>query len=129
MRVDNIKHGNYEGYLWYSDAIEPELFNNNKYPDLEIRNPFIIEGFLFDKNQGLSYSIKFTDGQYIVNEYHPREDDENNPDVEIKEFYTHRIKGHKKIKFLQYWRAEKDEFCMDKDVLQPQEMVFVGFID
>ena len=127
-KVDNIKQGNYEGYFWKSDAKEPQLVNGAFAEDLNpSNNPFIVEAQLYDESTMLSYGIKYVDGDYLIIEHQIDTLDFNRSDVEVKDFYTHRIQGHKKLRFLQYWRENNDELCEGMPVMQPSELVFVGF--
>lgn len=119
----------YQGYLWYSDSKEPHVFVDEEF-GIEIsndQNPFIIEGQLFDGKN--SISIKYVDGEYRVNPHVVKGEDFNNVDVEIKEYHANRIKNVRKLQFLQYWRPEPDKNCEGMEVLQPKELVFVGFKD
>ncbi len=120
MKIEKSK---YQGYLWYSDKKEPQVLNNEVF-ELEIAdnaNPFVIEGQLFDGQK--SINIKYVDGKYIVNTY-----DLNALDGVMQEqkFYSHRMDG-KQLKFRQIWKEQPDELCEGMQVLQPAELVFVGF--
>jgi CRISPR type III-associated protein (TIGR04423 family) len=122
MKIEKSK---YQGYLWYSDNKEPQVLNNEVF-ELEIAdnaNPFVIEGQLFDGQK--SISIKYVDGKYIVNTY-----DLNTLDGVMQEqtFHSHRMEG-KLLKFIQIWKNQSDELCEGMQVLQPAELVFVGFND
>lgn len=126
-RVDNIKQGNYVGYFWKSDAKEPQPVNGDFTEDLNPnKNPFIVEAQLYDENTMLSYSIKYVDGEFFIFEHKVDALDFNRKDVEVKDFYAHRIDGYKKLQFLQYWQEKEDELCEGMQVLQPAELVFVG---
>lgn len=129
MRVNNIESGNYQGYVWKSNEKDPTIVSGIFNEELSAKNAFIIEGFLYDDERGVSYSIKYVDGEYIINKYDVPATDFNRKDVKLMSFYAHRMNGHKKMDFLQYWRVEKDDKCCDMDVLQPAELVFVGFND
>ena len=129
-RVSNIKPGNYVGYFWKSDEKKPQQVNGNFTEDMNpSKNPFIVEAQLYDHDTMLSYSIKYVDGEYLILEHQVLSTDFNRLDVEIKDFYAHRIDGHKKLQFLQYWKENGDSLCADMPVLQPVELVFVGFND
>jgi CRISPR type III-associated protein (TIGR04423 family) len=101
-------------------------------------NPFIIEGQLSDGKT--SISIKYVDGNYIVKKYALSDME----DIEKKEIYylPNRMKelDNKSLKlcFNQYWRPKADKYCAGNidnpdsvdngmQVLQPAELVFVGF--
>lgn len=125
-----IEKSIYEGYLWYSDQIEPAILTNEEF-ELEItndKNPFIIEGQLYDINKMKSISIKYVDGKYLCNEYDVNKADFNKKDITIKIYYSNRIQG-KKLQFLQYWEEEPDTLCENMAVLHPKKLVFVGFIN
>ena len=126
MRVNSIKSGNYEGYIWRSNAQTPKLIVGDFKEDLSVKNPFIIEGQLYDKAKRVSYSIKFVDGEYIIKEY--RLDDLKDADYTEQTFYANR-RDDKRLLFYQYWKEEPDDLCEGMKVLQPKELVFVGFND
>lgn len=122
MKIEKSK---YQGYLWYSDKKEPQVLNNEVF-ELEIAdsaNPFIVEGQLFDGQK--SISIKYVDGKYNINTH-----DSNALEGVIQEqvFHSHRMDG-KLLKFKQIWKEQPDELCENMQVLQPAELVFVGFND
>lgn len=121
MKIEKSK---YQGYLWYSDESKPAKVLNNEEFEIEIAdnaNPFIVEGQLFDGQK--SISIKYVDGKYFFNTY-----DLNALDGVMQEqkFYSHRM-GGKQLKFKQIWEEQPDELCEGMQVLQPAELVFVGF--
>lgn len=124
-----IEKSIYDGYIWYSDKSEPEVFQSQdfEFDTDEIVNPFIIEGQLYDAQKMFSYSIKFVDGKYICKKYQVESTDFNKSDVEIKTFHVNRM-DEKKMRYLQYWKEEDDELCEGMKVLQPKELVFVGFV-
>lgn len=126
MKVNDIKPGNYEGYIWRSNAQKPEPIMGDFKEDLSVKNPFIIEGQLYDKAKRLSYSIKFVDGAYIINEY--KLDDLKDTDYTEQVFYANRM-DNRRLLFYQYWKEETDDLCEGMKVLQPKEFVFVGFND
>lgn len=88
-------------------------------------NPFIIEGQLFDGKK--SISIKYVDGKYIVKKYVL--DELPDKDFTEQSFLAHRMGDVKFLKFRQYWQEQKDELCEGMPVLQPAELVFIGFND
>ena len=119
----------YDGYLWFSDQQAPKILQNEEF-ELDIAdntNPFVIEGQLYDHSKMVSTSIKYIDGKYIVLTKKVESSDFNRNDVEIKEFLPNRMSEISKLRFLQYWKATKDELCEGMEVLQPAELVFVGF--
>lgn len=130
MKVNNIESGNYQGYVWKSNEKEPTMVSGSFNEDLSTQNPFIIEGFLYDEERHVSYSIKYADGEYLIYRYEVDPRDFRSEDVVLKNYYAHRMKkNHKKLAFLQYWREQEDPLCEGMKVLQPAELVFVGFND
>jgi len=122
--IDTTK--SYEGYLWWSDKTKPDVYRNEKLPEWkEHLNPFIIEGQLYDNVNQKSYTIRFVDGNYLVNCFDLNE--LNGLDYIPKEYLSNRIDGVSKLCFREYWRPVEDELCEGMEVLQPAEVVFVGF--
>lgn len=119
-----ISKSQYEGYLWFSNEKKPLVLDKESF-ELEIpddANPFVVEGFLFDGTK--SISIKYLDGKYHIYEYNINDF----ADQEFREvvFFSHRMDG-RKLRFRQYMRSVEDELCEEMEVLQPAELVFVGF--
>lgn len=126
METINIK--NCEGYLWWSDQQIPQVFQNEAL-DIsldEIKNPFVVEGQLYDKECQESYSIKYVDGQYLINRFKVEEQDFVSPDNELKNYLSNRMDG-RWLKFLRYWEEKEDENCSGMPVLTFTKNVFVGF--
>ncbi len=126
MKTINIKNG--EGYLWWSDQQSPKVYQKEQIDICldETKNPFVVEGQLYDKECGKSYSIKYVDGQYLINIFKVEEQDFNNPDNDQKAFLSNRM-GDRWLQFLRYWEEIKDENCMNLPVLTFTKDVFVGF--
>lgn len=119
-------NGTYEGYLWLSDKAKPDVLNNEPLRGLpDGKNPFIVEGQLFDRKNMLSYSIRFVDGCHIVKKY----DLEQLMEFEYiqKEYLPNRIPGISTLSFKEFWRHKVDILCEGMKVLKPAEIVFVGF--
>jgi CRISPR type III-associated protein (TIGR04423 family) len=136
----------YEGYLWWSDAASPEVYQNQQLPQWheEKSNPFIIEGQLYDKSNNKSYSIRFVDGEYIIRKYDLEkmelEKQEKKCETIVKKYLPNRFpESIHKLLFKEFWRPVNDKLCGSKigkendknfegmEVLQPAETVFVGF--
>ncbi len=131
-RVNQIDKGNYEGYLWYSDSQEPIILERKTFEcqlDNQM-NPYIIEGQLYDKGAKVSYSVKYVDGQYIAYRFNNITGDADSKDphivIENKSFCTNRMDSRMLI-FQQWWRERPDPLCEGMKVLQPAELIFVGF--
>ncbi len=141
--MKTIEKAKYEGYLWYSDKKIPEVFHGDKEIGVELddnQNPFVIEGNLWDIEKSVSILIKYADGKHIVRRtlVSPKEINGTNDNnlnfyeekvvaTSRKTFIAHRINWVRELNFLQYWRTEKDDFCEGMNVLQPAELVFIGF--
>jgi CRISPR type III-associated protein (TIGR04423 family) len=129
IKLTEILTGNlYEGYLWWSNAQEPMVYQNETLPDWpgETDNPFIIEGNLVNKANNLSYSIRFVDGDYQVNRFDLKE--LNDKEFISKVYLPNRFSpGIKKLCFKEFWKQVPDEFCENMQVLKPGETAFIGF--
>lgn len=134
IKIKEIKHLSYEGYIWMSNQENPYLCENDfvTLPP-EGSNPFVVEGQLYNEVEGLSYSIKYIDGQYIVQEYKVTETDRKNPDNQEKAYLSNRM-GDRILKFLRYWEEiiENDNIRESSNpnglpVLTQTKNVFIGF--
>ena len=59
----------YEGYIWMSNEKCPQVFHPGSQVDSDLftkKNPFVVEGYLFNKQTGISLSVKYIDGEYHV---------------------------------------------------------------
>ena len=126
--METIKINKCEGYLWWSDQQKPEAYQDEQIDIIldETKNPFVVEGQLFDKEEKKSYSMKYVDGQYLINVYKVGDGDLTNKDNESKRFLSNRI-GDRWLKFLRYWEEKNDENCMNMPVLTLTKNVFIGF--
>ena len=128
ISINNIKPLEYEGYLWLSDSEKPIIYDHKKLELPQASNPFVVEGKKNKKKEGVSYSIKYVDGQYIVIEHIVADTDINNPHNEIKTYLANRM-GDRWLKFLRYWEKKEDENCLNMSVLSLTKTVFIGFKD
>ena len=124
--IDIPKESDYIGYIWMSDCDIPITKDFSKVLEgiTDASNPFIVEGQLYAEQEQKSYSIRYVDGKHIVLSY-----DLNKAldEYDDKLFIANRLNNVARIKFRQYWRAEKDELCEGMDTLVPAAYVFVGF--
>lgn len=122
----------YEGYLWMSDEQHPKVFHPESQIDPALftkKNPFVVEGYLFNKQSGLSLSIKYIDGQYHIYRNIIQDTDLNSKDVDTVYYLTQRMKtsGKEWAKFLRYWKEKTDSSCLGMNVLEVEKEVFIGF--
>lgn len=124
-----IEKGHYEGYVWRSDESTPQVFLGEEYElSLDVaENPFVAEAQLFDRERGVSYSVRFVDGEYRVQRYELKEEDHAEELEYIPAPAILKAADIQSLKYLQYWREEADALCENMNVLQPAELVFVGF--
>ena len=123
----------YEGYLWMSDENRPRVFGPESKVDYHLfdtRNPFVVEGYLLNKQTGISISIKYIDGQYHIYRNIIQDTDLNSKDVDTVYYLTQRMKtsGKEWAKFLRYWKEKADSSCLGMNVLEVEKEVFIGFI-
>lgn len=126
IKLEEInKTHTYQGYIWWSDRREPEVFDGQELNVTldNILNPFIIEAQLYDTIKKKSYSIKYVDGKHIVCEYNLND---LPADVTEQSYYSNRM-NERILLFKQCWRPETDKWCEGMEVLKPAECVFVGF--
>ena len=126
--METIKINKCEGYLWWSDQQEPKVYQDEQIDIIldETKNPFVVEGQLYDKEEKKSYSIKYVDGQYLINIYEVEDSDLTNKDNESKRFLSNHM-GGRWLEFLRYWEEKNDENCMGMPVLTFTKNIFVGF--
>lgn len=120
----------YTGYLWYSDEPNPRVFPPEAMSvSLFTELPFILEGYLYSPDEGgICINIKNIDGEYYINEAKLKDVDQSK--IERYTFLTSPVfesMGIKKFKAIQFWSADKDEFCENMEVLQPTWIAFEGF--
>ena len=125
--MKTIKINKCEGYLWKSDQDIPKVFQGNAVEVCldENTNPFVIEGQLYDLETKESYSIKYVDGQYLIN-INKVEVAKPTQVIEETTYLSNRM-GNSWRKFLRYWEEITDENCMGMPVLTLTKNVFVGF--
>lgn len=122
---------NYEGYLWWSDQENPDVYNSKPivsqtkkpiWPSPDT-NPFIIEGNLWDNNSKTSYLIRFIDGQYLVYKFELNGDEKLTP----LEYLPNPKLATTNLLFKEVWTAQPDPLCNGFEVLKPAFIAFVGF--
>ena len=119
----------YTGYLWHSDQENPVKVTKDQTVDfskVDI-NPFIIEGNLFNEQEQISISIRHDGTKPIITRADLKKAKALGIELKKQNFIAHRIEGVEKLQFTQAWKAEKDEFCNDLEVLKPAWSVFTGF--
>ena len=126
--MKTIKINNCEGYLWWSDQQKPKVYQDELIDICldETKNPFVVEGQLYDEENKESYSIKYVDGHYLINKYKLDESDLINLDNEAKSYLSNRM-DDRWLKFIRYWEEKGDENCMGMPVLTLTKNVFIGF--
>ena len=139
--MTTIESAKYEGYLWYSDNVTPEIFYGNVVSgDIAFEdndNPFVVEGNLWNNETRESISVRYIDGHYYVRRTIVSTDElagleasastDQAVATSIKKYVPHRIEGVKFLKFLQYWAEEPDPMCEGMKALRPEKLVFIGF--
>ena len=127
----------YEGYLWFSDQEIPQVLER-EMPDFSERetvNPFIIEGWLYDKNNNTSILIRHS-GKYHITVYQLNKLKEEGK-LEAVTYLPHRLSGIKEVCFQQLWLPEMDFNCggvieqatdyPGMEVLTLKALIFTGF--
>lgn len=131
ITINNIDFTlNYEGYLWMSNEKEPRVYPQPTTIDaalLHSNNPFVVEGYLYNKERGVSLSIKSPQGVPCVHRFEVHKADfEHEDSVTHVAYLAHRM-GSRRLHFLRFWRPEEDKACLGMHVLRVEKLVFVGF--
>lgn len=134
MRLENnfkdIPEGDqYEGYLWYSDAEKPVVYHRGKVPlghDAFTENAFVVEGWLYDQAQQISYGIRWIDGEYRVHRYALND---SGGEYTEQRYLAHDLGEIAKFNTKTYWQAEADERCGGMEVLTARWTAFAGFVN
>ena len=126
--METIQINKCEGYLWWSDQQKPKVYQDESIDIClyEAKNPFVVEGQLYDEENKESYSVKYVDGLYLINKYKVDDSDFINIDNEEKSYLSNRM-DDRWLKFLSYWEEKKDANCMGMSVLTLTKNVFIGF--
>lgn len=134
--MNNIKNIDfslsYEGYLWMSDENHPRVFGPDSKVNshlFDTKNPFVVEGYLFNKQTGISISIKYIDGRYYIYNNIVVAFDLNSKDIDSVYYLTQRMNTTDKqwAIFLRYWKEKADSSCLGMNVLEVEKEVFIGF--
>ena len=121
----SLNSRNYQGYYWMSDSKKPVPVDGGFDPILEEKNPFIIEGMLWDNDNNISVMIMHN-GDYKIYEYDMNVlDRTDNILLEIV-YKAHRFEEFNKIKFKQLWIPEEDVLCENMKVLKMKANIFCG---
>lgn len=122
-----IECAEYQGYVWYSDQKEPEIIDGTYQKDITSEeNPFIIEAQLYAPKANHSISVRYVDGEYIVNQYDLSAESANALESRVREYMSNRMDGCV-LCFKELWKAEQDPYCEDFYVLEPKDFIFIGF--
>lgn len=122
----NVK---YTGYIWMSDMTSPKILNNEFLNgNYNTINPFIIEGMLYCIETKISYYLVFDNGKtkvfkYDLNTIPASWQSDKNDEYEYVSSFSDTIG----LKFLKYWKPEKDPLCENMEVLVPVMYIFYGF--
>lgn len=129
--LDDIPKLKYEGYIWKSDQSKPIVIKNELYDFSSLEEtPFIIEGYLYCKDEKIAISIKQIDGEYYISKIDLNEIGNENI---IKYRYlcdpavSNQVAAFKYIEFIEFWQDKEDKLCEDMEVLQPTWIAFTGF--
>ena len=131
IEIEEIDFGkSYTGYLWYSDQSSPIIFNSEALSESSFTPlPFIVEGYLYSSaDGGVCLNIKNFDARYYIHQVRLKEVDSSRLERNAFEAIEPlKKKGIEKFKAIQFWSAERDQFCENMEVLQPAWIAFEGF--
>jgi len=121
----------YQGYVQMSDS---RIKDNHifkiaqilpKWEDLHNEVNYILEMALYEPNSkpsNRSILIRQQNSEWLVIDRKLTQKEIENSDS----FFT-LIKDTPKMKIAQIWEEEKNEFCLDMEVLEPKYLLFAGF--
>ncbi|MDA8972508.1 TIGR04423 family type III CRISPR-associated protein [bacterium] len=123
--IQSIPNYDYEGYLWYSDANQPEIFEGKKFtPDQLTTLPFVVEGMLYAAKEKVSIRIVNIDGAYRISKVTL----DNIPKELVTEYFAKKEFGEFiKIKMYQHWEEKEDIINNNRPVLSATWSAFIGF--
>lgn len=129
LNLNEIPQIEYIGYLWFDNSDIPKEINGPCDFSKINTHPFIIEGNLKAKDNTISVSIRYLDGEYIVIMVDWDKVDENSDDIEIvpHEYIAHGFGENKTLHFKEAWLPEPDPLCEDMKTLKPAWTAFNGF--
>ena len=129
--IADIPDYEYTGYSWISNNKEPQ-FILNKSDLLPYQNkekpsvPFILEAYLYCKNEDISISVRHVSGCYLIYQFMLKKLGENKDNVVEKNYIAHKNLGEM-LCFKEIWLPEEDKFCEGMEILKKQIVVFTGF--
>lgn len=131
ISLKDIPNKEYFGYLWYSDAREPNIYEGMPFSPPEGDNPFIVEGNLIATDGSVSITIRHVGNQTLTTEFGLADIDSIPDDQKtVREYIAHRLKGYSKICFEVVWLpqpANNEELKADGfETLKPTFNVFKG---
>lgn len=122
---NKIDKSNYVGYYWFSDKEKPELENFETLEENKI--PFVIEGYLYNKDNKISIAIKNLNGKYVITKFDLSNymDNSDYKLLEEKELPAYKLDAIIKIKFRELQQKVTDDlgFITFDKVAD----IFVGF--
>jgi len=129
--LNDIPTHHYEGYYWLSNASEPAVVESESLDLSEFEtdgkpcNPFIVESNLYCSEEGISISVRHSDGCYLISliEWSGPQECELN----VRSFRGHAGFGDRRLRFREAWIKKEDEFCENLPVLVPAVIGFIGF--
>jgi CRISPR type III-associated protein (TIGR04423 family) len=116
----------YEGYVQMSDSRikNHHLFKTSqtlpKWEALHNEVNYVLEMALFNPSTKQSILIRQQNSEWLVIE---KKLEGNEP---TESFFT-LTEDTPKMRIAQIWEEEKNEFCLDLDVLEPKYLLFAGF--
>lgn len=128
----SIPSARYEGYVWMSDSQQPLVLQGQEEYALTRSAstlPFVVEAQLYDRTLRTSYSLRWTDGRYLL---YKHELGEHQEEAREERFLPHpriaaQLPENARLHFLQDWVEQTDPLCEGMPVLTPGARVFVGF--
>ena len=126
ININEIPACDYEGYLWYSNANEPELFNRRKISENDLKQlPFVVEGLLYCPDENVSIRITNIDGEYRISKMNVA--GISSSQTTSFQLNTDKFGEGKFIHIYQHYENLPDPVNEGWEVAQPTWFAFVGF--
>lgn len=130
MKLENLAEippVEYIGYLWFDNNDTPYLVDG-LYDFVSIEPiPFIIEGHLKAKDNSVSISIRYLDGEFIIQKIDWNRVQREDCQLIAHEYIAHGFEEHKTIIFQEAWLPVPDKQCEDMITLRPTWVAFDRF--
>ncbi|MCB5249775.1 MAG: TIGR04423 family type III CRISPR-associated protein [Candidatus Cloacimonadales bacterium] len=127
-KIEEIPNLDFKGYVWLDNSSEPIL---DKHPaNIDMKDSFIVEAYLYAKNENISVSIKHLDGTDYISIFDLNKVDPSDYDSQYyiaNDQISNINQDYKYLKYIRYWKSETDSNCANMSVKNLKWHAFAGF--